>query len=238
MAGAAPLFPVVLKDGVSAPPPGADTYYVLAGNGLFLERTTPLYRATVPVAGVPGLPAETAHLELRIPRVPRSLLERAVGFFRAVWRQCEGEAMLALFLDPVEGRIVADAPLQVIPYHLDRGRLRPALCLGYATCPKPQPRFLRLGSFHSHGPFAPEHSGIDRDDERDETGLHLTAGHLDRDRPEFAAAFVVAGYRFPLASGDVLPRFHGPRRPPDAWLERVRLTRLSETRPVRSDGRP
>lgn len=241
MAGAAPLFPVVLKeDAASAAPPGTDTYYVLAGNGLFLERDTPLYRATVPAAGVPGLPTHAARLELRIPRVSRSLLERAVGFFRAVWARCEGEAILALFLDPVERRIVADAPLQVIPGYLDGGGFRAVLRLGYATCPRPDPRFLRLGSFHSHGTFSAEHSGIDRDDERDETGLHLTAGHLHRNRPEFAAAFVVGGHRFTLPPETVLPPFRGARRPPDAWLDRVRLTRAAalKARTARSDGRP
>jgi hypothetical protein len=235
MSAPAPLFPIVLRG--TTPPPDADTYYVLAGNGLFLERHTPLYRATVPAAGIPGLPAHMTSLDLRIPQVSRSLLERAVGFFRAVWARCEGEAILTLFLDPVERRIVADAPVQVIPCYLEHGRLRAVLQLGYTTCPKPDPRWVRLGDFHSHGTLGPEHSCVDRDDERDETGLHLTVGRLHRDCPEFAAAFVVGGHRFTLRPETVLPEFKRTRQPPDAWLERVRLTRVSALAPkVRSDG--
>src|SRR5438093_12030278 len=92
-----PLFPVAVKDAAFTPPDAA-TYYLLAANGLFVERRTPLFTASVPVeSGVPGLRPHDAHLALPLPRLPRSLVERAVGFFRAAFARWQGRASVAMF---------------------------------------------------------------------------------------------------------------------------------------------
>jgi hypothetical protein len=219
VAGAA-LFPVVVKDAAFAAP-DAPSYYVVAANGLFLERRTPLFSASVPVAGVAGLLEHEAALVLHIPRLPRVLLERSLGFFRAVYERWEGEAILMLFYAPALGRFVLRAPSQVITGRIVYGRFRADLRLDYRACAKPGPEYLKLGTFHSHGHLGPTHSSIDMHDELYEAGLHITAGYVDSSLPEFAAAFVVGRTRFTLSPDDVLPRFGAARRPPQSWLREV-----------------
>ena len=219
-----PVFPVVVKDATFAP---LDTpaYYVVAANGLFLERQTPLFSATVPVdGGVPGLMEHEAALVLRVPRVPRALLERSVGFFRAVYERWEGEAILVMFYAPALGRFALRAPPQRITGRLEYGRFRADLCLDYGACEKPGPEYLKLGTFHSHGRAGPAHSSIDMHDELYEAGLHITAGYIDSTVPEFAAAFVVGRTRFRLSPDDVLPRFRTAQRPPQSWMRQITVT--------------
>jgi hypothetical protein len=220
-----PFLPVVLKDAGFRAPEASD-YYVLARNGLFLERHTDIFSASVPVeGGVPGLAAHEPRLTLRLPRLPRAMLERAMGFFRAVWERWEGEAILLIFYAPAAGdrpsRFAFGAPPQRIRGRFERGRFRADLRLEYGACERPGPEFRKLGTFHSHGHVGPAHSSTDEHDELFETGLHLTAGYVDSRLPAFAATFVVGRTRFPLEPRVFLPVFRAPRRPPAAWLAQV-----------------
>jgi len=223
-----PLFPVVQKDAAFAPPAEADTYFVLAENGIFMERRTDLYTATVPaVGGVPGLLPHAPRLVLRLPRLPRSLVERAVGFFRAVHQHWDGEGILMMYYRPATAsepiRYRLDAPPQRIRGRWDRGRFRADLHLDYDRVTLPVSEWRELGTFHSHGPVSPYHSATDADDEQFGTGLHLTAGYVQTTRPEFAAAFVVGGTRFRVTPEMVLAPFHAARPWPSAWLGRVKV---------------
>ena len=225
---AAPLVPVVLKDDAFTPP-DAEAYYVVAGNGFFLTRRTDLYTATVPVGGgVPGLRPQEARLDLRLPRrLPRPMIESALGFFRAVWDRWEGEAILVVFYaPPTAGRPVRyrlAAPPQKIRGRMEHGRFRAELRLEYGACPRPGDEWRKLGTFHSHGSLGARHSMIDEVDERWETGLHVTAGHVKASPPEFEAAFVVNGARFPIPVDDVLERTRAARGWPKAWMERIEV---------------
>jgi hypothetical protein len=220
------LVPVVLKDDRFVPP-DADTYYVVAGNGFFLERRTDLYTATVPVeAGVPGLARHESRLELRLPRrLPRGLVESALGFFRAVQERWDGEGIVIMFFAPPDGRrpgrFRLDAPPQTIRGRVERGRFRADLRLDYGTCERPGDDWRKIGTFHSHGAFGPRHSAIDAHDELWETGLHLTAGYVSSRLPEFEAAFVVNGTRFALGVDAVMEPPRVARPCPRRWLERI-----------------
>jgi len=158
---------------------------------------------------VPGLAAHEARLDLRLPRpIPRPLLERALGFFRAVFQRWEGEAVLVMLYAPptetcpVRYRFVA--PPQKIHGRVEGGRFRAFMRLDYGACARPAPEFRKLGTIHSHGDLPARHSAIDEHDELFETGLHVTAGYIHTTLPEFQAAFVVGGARFPVAAADVL----------------------------------
>lgn len=224
------LFPVVVKDRELSPPPALDAYYLVAANGLFLVRHTPLFTAATAVeGGVPGLLAHEPALQLRVPRLPRTLVERACGFFRALFERWEGEGILVMYYAPALGRFALVAPPQVLTGGFSGGRFRADLRLDYGFCQKPGPEYVRYGTFHSHCELAPYHSQTDVDDEIGEPGLHVTAGYLHRARPEFATSFVVNATRFTLQPAEVLARFRNYRRPPAAWLEQVVIRERSYT---------
>jgi hypothetical protein len=240
---APPRFPIALKD-AALEPSDAPVRYVVAANGVFVERRTPLFTATVPVEAVPGLLPHQARLALHVPPLPGALVERAVGFFREVWIRWGGEAIVVLHATlPRSGRPVRyalDAPPQRLHGRFERGRFRAELRLEYGTCDKPGAEWVRLGTIHSHGPAGPAHSAVDAHDELYDTGLHVTAGYVDTRRPAFRAAFVVGGTRFAVPEGQVLAPFGAPRRPPPEWLARVTAScdARSWEHDVRGAGRP
>ena len=235
---AGPLFPIAVKD-ASLPALDGAGRYVVARNGLFLERNTPLFSAGVPLDGeIPGLAAHQPWLTLRLPRLPEVLLEQAMGFFRSVYRMWRGEAILIIFyappLDDRAGRYALVAPPQLLHGRRHSGRFWADLRLDYGACKSPGAGFIRLGSFHSHAEVGPAHSGVDAHDELYEAGLHLTAGYVDSRFPEFAAAFVVGRTRFQVSVESVLPCFRSPRPAPAAWLAQVTIAcdRACLARPI------
>lgn len=233
--GAGPLVPVVLKDEGWSPLETDGTRFVLAGNGLFLERRTGLYTAMVRAdTGVPGLLPQEAGLDLRVPALEPALLARIMAFFRAVHERWLGEAIVVLFYRTRDGdgtvETTAVAPVQTIRGRSYGGRFTADLHLEYGAAESPGPGWLKLGTFHSHSNVSPHHSSTDAHDELFETGLHLTAGYVDRPRPEFEVAFVVAGTRFPVAPETVLPPFRGIAAFPDDWLGRVVVIDETERR--------
>jgi hypothetical protein len=183
----------------------------------------------VPIdGGVPGLEPHRARLDLRLPhRLPRRLVECALGFFHAVLERWDGEAIVVLFYAPAAGgkpaRYRLDAPPQTIRGRVERGRFRADLRLDYGACESPGEPWVKLGDLHSHGPLGPQHSAVDAHDELWETGLHVTAGYVGSSVPEFEASFVVNGRRFPLAVDDVLERPRACRPYPKRWLARVEV---------------
>jgi hypothetical protein len=222
-----PLFPVVLKDS-SFHPRSESTHYILAQNGLFLVRDTPIFSASVPAEGVAGLQPHRSELVLHLPRLPVRLLERAMGFFRHAYERWQGEAILVLFYAPPRGdepgRFHVDAPPQTIRGRRTwRGLFQADLRLDYGVCEKPSPEYLKLGTFHSHGYAGPTHSATDAHDELYESGLHITAGYVNTAFPDFEASFVVGRTRFRLPVDRVLPRFRTHRRPPRSWLSRITI---------------
>jgi hypothetical protein len=215
--------PVFVKDAAFTPP-DLPSYYLLTADGLFLVRRTALFSASVPADGVVGLQPHATGLRLQIPPLPRALIERALGFFRAVYARWRGEGILIMFYAPALRRFVFRAPPQRLTGRYEYGRFRADLQLDYGACERPDAQYVKLGTFHSHGAAGPRHSHIDLHDELYETGLHITAGYVDSSLPEFCAAFVVGRTRFTLAPDDLVPTCRAVRRPPPSWLDQVTVT--------------
>lgn len=220
-----PLFPVVVKDAAFRPPDAA-AYYVLARDGVYLVRRTDLFAASMRVdGGVPGLLPHHTALALALPRIPRLLVEQAVGFFRAVYDRLGGEAILVVFYRPPApgrpGRFALGAPPQRVRGRFERGRFRAELHLDYGTCERPEPGFREIGTVHSHADLGPTHSLVDEHDERGAPGLHVTIGYVHTVVPAFAAAWVAGGTRFALAPEDVLEPFERVRRWPAFWMRQL-----------------
>ncbi len=215
-------FPIVLNDEQFVEP-SASLYYVVGENGVFQVRETPLYRAVTQVeSSIPGLLPVEESVELSFPSLPAALLGEVLAFFRAVYEEHGGEAMVILFVEPQSGRYAVGVPPQTVPgYRLPDGRWRGVYRLDYGVCPRPQ-GMLRFGTIHSHGDLPAYASSTDCDDERFEDGLNVVFGHVHRTHPSRSAAFTANRVRFELDPDDVLERCHVPEhaaRP--EWMARV-----------------
>ncbi len=199
--------------------PDSPMYYLVAENGVYLVKNTGLYTSVTRACRIVGLEEQSPSLVLRLPKVPRKLLEMVYGFFAAVYRKWQGEAIVLLYYDPLGRTFRLGVPPQTLSRYHSCGSWVTEGRMEYGSIPRPN-QFVKLGDIHSHGDLSPFFSSVDDKDD-DEDGLRIVMGHLDRPRPDVCASFVAGGTRFLLDSEQVLAEFSVPRPPPEEWLRRV-----------------
>ncbi|MBI4168885.1 MAG: Mov34/MPN/PAD-1 family protein [Acidobacteria bacterium] len=190
--------------------PSAPIYYLVAANGVFLVDRSLLFTSVTPAPRVPGLARADVSLQLSLPRIPRQLLERMYGFFRAVYETWQGEAVAFIYYAPASRTFRLAVPPQTLAHagHVTYGHLS-----------RPD-GFIKLGDAHSHAAFPAFFSGTDdRDDAQD--GLRIVLGRVHRRPPDVSVSFVAHATRFLLRPQDILEDFSTPLTPPRKWLERV-----------------
>jgi hypothetical protein len=221
-------FPIVVKTRVTVEPAGS-IHYLVADNGKFQIRDTPLHRSVTRVETVPELLPEYEHLRLKLPRIPRARIEEVIALFEEVYRRWKGEAMVFLFYSPATREYRIGVPPQTMPgrRRLD-GRWIADLAIRYGSLDRP-PGFLFAGDIHSHAELPAGASGRDCDDEQYEDALHVVVGSLEDREVSLSASFVSGGVRFPLVPSQVLEPFRRTARPARAdWIARVRPEREAD----------
>jgi hypothetical protein len=215
------MFPIYLKDQESFSPPPEPTYFLLAQEGVFLVKRSPLYESVTPYGGsLPGLAPQRPQLRLHLPKLSQRLLERVVGFFLEVFNRYGTEAVVVLLYAPQHGFRIGVPQQSVSRWYTGYTHVG-TYHVQYEHYSRPH-GFLQLGTMHSHGDLPASHSCIDKDDERYQEGLHITVGDILAPRPSFSAAFVANGHRFALAPEDVLAGYSRPYLPaPPGWLAKV-----------------
>jgi hypothetical protein len=221
-------FPIVLKtpEGDSAEEQAVQSsklYYRVASNGVFQVRELATHRSVTKVtSAVPGLAEERERVELRVPRLPRELLEEVLEFFAEVYRRYRGEAIVILFYDAAKHEFRVGVPPQQIRVYADYwGRWWPDHHLHYQTMERPQ-GFVRFGTIHSHADLQAYASHTDCEDERYEDGLHVIFGSFKSGVLSRSASFVAGGRRFDLEPDQVLEPCEVPdREAKRSWMEQV-----------------
>jgi hypothetical protein len=215
------MIPVYLKTSDFAEPSDM-LYFLVTASGNFLVRKTELFTSITEVRELPGLSAQGEGVRLRLPRLPRALLEQMYGFFQAVYEQWEGEAIVFLYYSPKSATYRLEAPPQTLfRYQTFLGGWRTQMRVEYGYTPRP-PGFLKVGDAHSHGDLPAFFSCTDDHDDQ-EDGLRITLGNLDRAAPDVSVSFVVNGRRFYLKPENILEPFSVPLAPPPEWMERVTI---------------
>lgn len=178
--------PVYVKESDDMPWPTDSMFYLLSANGLFLCRNHKWFQSCAEIQKGPSeLASQTAFAKLSYPAIPRLLVETAVGFFHKVFKAHHWESALILVWnrntqamelvcpDQKVGMASVKYDIPILPTHL-----------------------TVIGDLHSHCDFTPHASMTDEEDEMKRPGLHIVAGHIDKEPPEFYAVAVVDGKRF------------------------------------------
>jgi hypothetical protein len=219
--------------------PATGLYYLVTARGNFLVKKTNLYTSVTQADTIPGLLGQKESLSLRLPRLPREIVEQMYGFFDAVFRMWDGEAIVFLYYSPETGSFRIEPPPQTLfRYKSFAGFWRTEMSVTYGYLQRPE-GYIKLGDAHSHADLPAFFSCIDDEDDK-EDGLRITLGNLDRSRPDVSASFIVNGARFPLNPEDVLEDFSTPSPPPQEWLERVTVKEKifsSREKEVSQDGK-
>lgn len=206
-------------------PPSDPVYYLLTGSGLFRGHNMPLFSSLTKVEdGIRGLQEQEEQLDLRLPKIPKFLIERAVGFFREVYDRHRSEAVLLIHYSPEKRHYRFVAPPQTVTvkvytwYEVVRDEVE------YETVPAAR-GYQQVGSIHSHGAMPAFQSWQDEQDARSKQGLHIVVGSLTW-RPKFDVAFSIGGRRFDLKLEDVAEGFDEAILPaPKVWWQQVKCER-------------
>jgi PRTRC genetic system protein A len=217
--------------------PSDGVYYLVAANGAFLVKKTPLFDSITRVDDVVPLQTERSAVRLHFPKLPRWLLEQLLGFFTRVYRMWDGEAIALLYYSPDLEQFRIEVPPQTLQRYRTSSGWRTESKVQYGSVSRAE-GFLKLGDAHSHPESPAFFSSTDeRDDEED--GLRMVIGRLNRDAPEVCVSFVANGTRFTLDPADVFADHARAFRlapPPDEWMRRVKCCfETTEKRIIGSD---
>lgn len=188
--------------------------HIITSKGTMLYTKTDLFESVVDAPSVKTLSKPKERLRYDLAKIPHDMVARINYFFQAVYDKYRSEAMMLLYYDPKAREWMEYCPAQIVS----------GASLDYVN-PTPDiidPRFLRMGSWHSHGSMSAFHSGTDSDDEfMAGTGLHLTSGDFEDStkpykdpktgefydivpEPEISASIVAGETRFSIDANDVL----------------------------------
>src|SRR5262249_24339524 len=85
-------------------------------------------------------------------------------------------------------------------------------------------RHLLVGDIHSHGAAPAFSSDTDKLDELYRDGIHAVVGRVDREPPEFRVLFNTDACWIRVPLEEVFRGYERRRKPPETWLERIRVT--------------
>ena len=182
------MYPVyVYENGLELPKTGG--FYVVAGNGCFFHKDTPVLKGFFPVPAVGCLDDfDVGPVQFVLPAIPHELVMKIKRFFVEVFQKYHSEAVVVLYFDPEDNKYTIHAPRQWNT-HSSVKYIRPtSSSLG-----------LVVGTIHSHCDFKAFHSGVDQYDEEYFEGLHITFGDItDASGMSIVASLVVNQFRIPL----------------------------------------
>lgn len=186
------MFPIIkLEKGVRLPTKG--TYYVIAGNGIFLHKETGLIKALVKVESISFLRSLASSASLNLPLINSEIIARSLLFFRSVHRQHNSEAVVLLHYNPESNLFKLVCPMQsVSAAHAD-----------YDSSERID-GYQLVGSIHAHNCFNAFHSDVDQYDEKNFDGIHITIGRLDQPHFNISCEIVVNNNRFTISPEDAI----------------------------------
>lgn len=222
------MIPVFFKTEAFSEPSSSCLYFLIAKSGLFVVNKTSLYSSVTKASKPERLVDQDESIALHFPKIPREIMEQVFGFFDAVYKKWQGEAIVFLYYDRNSEAFRIVVPPQTLFRYSSRGRWRTEMRIEYESTPRPR-GFIKLGDIHSHADLPAFFSCTDDQDDT-EDGMRIVMGKLDRSSPDIRVSFVVGRTRFILAPEDVIERFSTPIAPPPEWLDKVTCQEESENR--------
>lgn len=189
--------------------------YMIARDGIYLQKENAAFRCCVRLGRFlwenndfsSRLSSQEEFLELKLPKIPRRIIEECIALGRMVRKIYKSEVLLLLFYCPASGEFKNMVPEQEV----SPGSVSSKECI-----PAPEGYYL-VGTVHSH-PKEAFHSSVDEKDEASNDGLHITIGDLDEIIPAFTVSAVVNRKRFPLPPEEVMETVEIP----EEWLKKIR----------------
>lgn len=192
------LFPIFLyHEGMQLPDEG--TFYVVAGNGIWLHKDNAIGDCFVRIEFPSFLDDfQQKEVSLKLPKIPANLVWQIKQFFQTVTEQHLSESEVTLYFNREKQQYKIFVPYQVVSHSSVRYKMN-------SLSDDPDfDGYLCVGTIHSHCDFAAFHSGIDIGDEENFDGLHVTFGHNNKQIFSISACVVMNAERYQINPSSVL----------------------------------
>jgi len=205
--------------------------YVVASNGTFLERATPMFTSSVLLDDPPpGIEPHHKRCVLNIDPMPVEMVAQMAGFFREAYELHGGEAALILLYHPMEKRFEWYCPVQTIEFHFSYfyQHWYAGDSIEYDNPLELPPGAIQFGDAHSHH-GSPNPSWIDKLDESHQDGFHIILGNVTGNI-SWHIDFAIDGTRFAVPPQHIFADIPEPPypQPPREWMEQIRIVKIGE----------
>jgi PRTRC genetic system protein A len=220
------LTPILLKTSDSLQwPENQSCFYVLAREGLYLIRQNGFFRSCVKVKDGPSeLASQAPFYEPLFPKIPKEVIEQAVGFFSEIADLHNSEAAALLVWDPDEQQVRLVVPRQTATVSRSTANYSYPIGVHYEPPIDLPESWVVFGDIHCHVSGAAYASYTDVQDELHSTGLHIVIGRIHDEPPEVHVEAVVDTQRFVIPSERVIEGYHQRCADvPRQWIERVEV---------------
>lgn len=164
--------------------PEDDIFYIVAKEGIFLKKKLGIMESIAPVKNVSTLQSIASYARMHINKIPSTTFAKIVDFFKKVYQQFHGEAIVLLFYNEETGKY------RIVPPHQKVSGAALQYNRGVSI-----EGWTMIGTIHSHGSMSAFHSGTDHDDEETFDGLHITVGYVTNDKFSLSASIIANGFR-------------------------------------------
>jgi hypothetical protein len=219
--------PVYLKtDSSFSWPEHESVFHLLSSDGLFLCRNHPFFRSsTLATDGPSELAGHRSFMDLKYPKIPRSMFERVVGFFDRIGfdHGAEAAVLFAWNRDSEEVELIIPHQQALVGEDYEG---RPFPINVWYDMPVIPDHLKVFGDAHSHVKEPAIASKTDIDDDAERPGLHIIVGRIDREPPEICVHVTVDGSRFRVKNpGSVIEgyRTRCKKNIPEAWIKKVNV---------------
>lgn len=158
--------------------PKENNCYIICKSGVYLKKTNDLISGIVKVDNLGMLKDLKPEINLNISTIPSDVISYSLVFFRLIYQIYDSEAILFILLSKKDNKIKLFCPRQIVSYsHIE-----------YKKKTKFK-NFKIIGTIHSHCNFSASHSFIDKLDEANFDGIHITIGNVNLN--EFSISYCV-----------------------------------------------
>lgn len=189
--------------------------YVMRGDGIWEVRLNQVGIFCVKRcdAKFPGFPKET-NVPFYVPRhgrIPYSLLQEIVFFFKKICDDSKDEVYMQIFWDPEEKQYYNYCPIQEVS----------GASVDYKRDPELESNHVLVLEIHSHNTMGAYFSSVDDNDEKGDR-FYGVVGELNRVKPAMKFSYVCGGTRVIIDPADLFEE--APEEEelfPQEWLKRV-----------------
>lgn len=174
------------------PIPSGETCYIIAKDGIYLQKNLDLVESITPVDKISFLEEMKTFAKLNIPKIPAKTFSNILEFFKEVYSLYKSEAIVLLFYNKNKKTYRIYVPEQTVS----------GASLDYKADVTIKDHIL-IGTIHSHAGMSAFHSGTDVKDEENFDGIHFTIGKVNnKDFFDVCATISINGMRIQVFPED------------------------------------